>query len=525
MHRSIANLSTGSKLATLSATGLVVALAVGGLGLGGFSRVGQRADERVAMTMAKVGLNHLDGRMSELNLDAYRPLLGEDVSGDVVDDVQTVRDVWSDEINPQPVPADVRGALDELEEASLAFAAFIEGYVAEALADPAAAAAHRGEIAERNHAIDDTVDAAHGLVDEGLVRTADAAASVDRTVRLATLAALLAGVALVVVLWWVVSRAITRPLRRAVEVLEGVAEGDLTGRVGVSSADEVGRMSRALDRSLERMAATLAAINESASVLASSSEELAAVSHQLGASAEETSAQATAASVAAEQVSANVTTVAAGAEEVGASIDEVAGNAREAARVASLAASVAGSTSATVGKLGESSVEIGDVVKVITSIAEQTNLLALNATIEAARAGEFGKGFAVVANEVKDLAKETAGATEQIERRVAAIQADAEAATRAIGEITGVVAQIDELQGTIAAAVDEQSATTREISRNVAEAAAGSTEIAANVVGVASAATETSSGAASILDAAGQLSHLAEELRRQVGQFKVSSSG
>jgi methyl-accepting chemotaxis protein len=154
---------------------------------------------------------------------------------------------------------------------------------------------------------------------------------------------------------------------------------------------------------------------------------------------------------------------------------------------------VAETTNATVGKLGDSSIEIGNVIKVITSIAEQTNLLALNATIEAARAGEAGKGFAVVANEVKDLARETAKATEDIGRRVEAIQADTREAVDAIAEISSVIARINDYQTTIASAVEEQTATTNEMSRNVAEAAMGSTEIAQNIVGVATAAQTTSS--------------------------------
>ncbi len=178
-------------------------------------------------------------------------------------------------------------------------------------------------------------------------------------------------------------------------------------------------------------------------------------------------------SAAAEQVSKSVQTVAASAEEMTASIKEIARNAHEAARVATSAVRVAEVTSGTISKLGDSSIEIGKVIKVITSIAEQTNLLALNATIEAARAGEAGKGFAVVANEVKELAKETAKATEDISRKIDAIQGDTTEAVKAIKEIRGIIGQVNDISTTIASAVEEQTATTNEIGRNVAQAAAG----------------------------------------------------
>ena len=222
----------------------------------------------------------------------------------------------------------------------------------------------------------------------------------------------------------------------------------------------------------------------------------------------------------AESVSDNVRSVATGAAQMGAAMRQVAGAAAEAAKVAGEAVDAAASTNATVARLGESAVEIGNVVKLITSIAEQTNLLALNATIEAARAGAAGTGFAVVAGEVKELAQETAKATEDIARRVDAIQADTGGAVSAIGEIGEIISRISEYQTTIASAVEEQTATTEEMNRNIGQAASGTEQIAANVAGVSAAAQATSQHTADGRRLADELSRMSAELRESVTRFR-----
>ncbi len=271
----------------------------------------------------------------------------------------------------------------------------------------------------------------------------------------------------------------------------------------------------------ENLRRTMHSVTENSQSLAASAEELTAVSQQMSSNSEETAAQSNVVAAASEQVSKNVATVATSAEEMSASVKEIAKNANEAAKVATMAVKVADETNQIVSKLGVSSVDIGKVIKVITSIAQQTNLLALNATIEAARAGEAGKGFAVVANEVKELAKQTAKATEEISQKIEAIQTDAKGAVNSINQIGTIIGQINDISNTIASAVEEQSATTNEIARNASEAARGSTEISRNIANVSTAARNTTEGANNTLTAATELAKLAADLKRVVEQAKA----
>ena len=390
------------------------------------------------------------------------------------------------------------------------------------------------------------------------------------SLRLLAVVVVLACVLIGVALLLAVTRALVARVRRIEAAAHAMARGDLHHELRHEAGDELGALAESFRRSsgsltavtaelqmliqasqagrvgvrgnaarfegayaelvagtnalLDSLAEPLRFVARNTDALASSSEQLTAVSQQLGASASETSAQTQVMSAAAEQVSHSIHSVATSTEEMSASIREIARSASESAHIASQAVKLAETTNATVGKLGTSAIDIGKVIKVVAAIAQQTNLLALNATIEAARAGDAGKGFAVVANEVKELAKETARATDDIGRSIESIQTDIEAAVEAIGHITLIIGQVNDISSTIASAVEEQSATTAEMGRSVAESAEGSGEIARNIATVAHAAHGTASGASQTMSAATDLARMAADLKHLIARFSFDAA-
>jgi methyl-accepting chemotaxis protein len=326
----------------------------------------------------------------------------------------------------------------------------------------------------------------------------------------------ISGLTLLVARW-----ILTKPLRELLERFKDIAEGDadLTRRVEITSADEIGQLAESFNTFADRIQQDIQQIGMQADSLSHRSEEVRNLSQQIASANEETSTQASMVSAAAEQVSANVQSVATATEELNANTREIAANASEAAQVATRAVQIADDTKATFDRLDESGTTIGNMVKVIYAIAEQTNLLALNATIEAARAGEAGRGFAVVADEVKKLANQTAQATEEISSTAEVISNHTKVAGNATEEISGIIRKIHDIQTTIASGVEEQTATTAEIAHSVTEAATGSSEIAERIAGIAAAVQQTAVASTSSHEGGDELASMAEELKKIVSRF------
>ena len=338
----------------------------------------------------------------------------------------------------------------------------------------------------------------------------------------------IACLALVALAVFMMQAGMVRPLTELAGVMTRVARGDLSGSVpGLERADEVGDFARALEvfkqnkRSADALAADVAGVLATTTKAA---QQLHDTAHEMTGTAKETSSQSVIVAVASEEASSNVNAVASAAEELSASVEEIARQVTEAAAVAAKAVEQARSTDGTMQRMSESAQKIGNVVDLINNIAGQTNLLALNATIEAARAGEAGKGFAVVASEVKNLASQTARATEEISEQISSIQSISAEAVESIRAIISVIGSINQISAAISGAVQEQGAATREIARNVEQAASGTKEVSRNIDGVSAAATRTGDCANQVMEAVSKLNATSSNLKQKMDEFLAQSS-
>ena len=515
----------GVKLAALVAAGAVALGVFALITVQALQGTGERTDVLLATTHATGKALEADMMHDAVRGDVLQALLygaGPEYSS-AVSDLEEHAGVFREAlvgVGEDHLGDDVAAAVADATVAVEEYLASADRIVQQAGVDPVGARASYPEFLAAFSALEESLP----VVGEAVAAHAEDAAqqTTEQRSTAITLALIVATVGVLVLagLGFVVTRSVVRPLKKVGAVLDQLADGDLRGSAGVDSKDEVGRMAASLEASMATMRSVMTAIGDSSTTLASATEQLSASAQDMARLADESSAQSDIVATAAGQVSDNVQTVSAGSEQMGSSIREIAQNASEVSHVAAQAVEVADATTASVAKLGESSLQIASVVKVITSIAEQTNLLALNATIEAARAGEAGKGFAVVANEVKELAQETAKATEDIAKRVEAIQADTEGAVRAIGEISSIIGQINDSQSTIAAAVEEQTATTTEMNRNVSAAAHSAQQIAENIGAVATATSSTTAAMNDAQAAIDEVARMATSLHSSVARFR-----
>jgi methyl-accepting chemotaxis protein len=487
------------------------------------NRVTNSADTRLERVNAAGALVlQLDRLASELKVSGLESVIRADPKAEMELLKQNITATESTlaQLAAIDLPGELSSAVGRIKEAYSDYTSVITRFVDAAGADQNAAALSWEQIGVDNY-LTSTVVANERTLFTEMIRAINKDAEHNRSRSNVVLGftVLIVGL-LLCVLARIVVLSITRPLSRVKTTLRAMAAGDLTVPIDVRSKDDVGEMARTLEEAQRGMRDAIGSVAGAASAVAEAAEEMSATTESMTSSARRASSQAGHVSSSVNEVSENVRAVAAGTEEMSASIREIAQNANEAARVASHAVDVAEATTAQVGKLGESSTEIASVVKAITAIAEQTNLLALNATIEAARAGDAGKGFAVVAGEVKELAQETARATEDISQRVATIQSDTTGAVSAINQISSVIAQINDYQATIASAVEEQTSTTAEMNRSVTAAAVAADGIADSIGGLAGAAETTTTGVNSSQQSVARLNEMAGKLRGVVAQFR-----
>jgi len=515
--------TVGRRIAALGVLFLAALVVTGGVGLHQSSQAASEAGTAFAVTEALSNTVDTQHTASVVLADSYR--LTTALSAAERTEVVNQLDEHA---------ADLRDHLAALQSARLAdlqapmatFVPAVEAVLNVAKEVDRVSGAPSPELLARVQGAWDAFDVASDAIKTMLQKDSDAtsAAANAGADRARLLIALSAGVAvpLVALAMWIITRAVAAPVNQTRSVLERVAEGDFTQRVAARTNDDLGAMAAALNTTIERVGEAIGSIRREADELTTASGRLDGVSELVAAGAQRVTNEATSVSGNAESVTSDIQSVAAGSEQMQASIAEIARNAADATQIVGEAVRIAEAANVIMSKLGTSSAEIEEVARVITSIADQTNLLALNATIEAARAGEAGKGFAVVASEVKELAQETGKATQGIGTRIEAIQSDSADAMAALQRISRTINRVQEIQQTIASAVEEQSASTQEISSSVQRIAGHTGDIATRIGTVTDASHEASSAAGRTRDAAGELAGTAGSLQAIVARFRVS---
>lgn len=406
----------------------------------------------------------------------------------------------------------------------------LNAYVKEAEHIVSLVFSNREEAVRRLDAFDVLYEALEGkmlglsdLIEEDLKKEEAEGEVLIRSKRDVNIGVLIVAIILMAIAAFYTSRSIINPIKELSQVATSVASGDLTIQSANTSKDEIGELASNFNQMTHNLAGLVSQVKNGTTQISSASEQLSTSSTKMSADSETTDQLVASVSASSDETNNNIQTVSSAASEMSNTIKEISSNIQEATQFTTHAVSMAETTDETISRLGEASTEIGDVIKVITSIAQQTNLLALNATIEAARAGEAGKGFAVVANEVKELAKATSKATDEIGQKITAIQDNTGSAVTAIGEIKQLIKKIDDVSTNIAGAIEEQAVTTDEITRNVSEAAYGTEEVSKNMSGMTEASKSTAEGSGNIMSAAESLSKMGEELIVTVNKFKVDA--
>ncbi|HVV86198.1 MAG TPA: methyl-accepting chemotaxis protein [Kofleriaceae bacterium] len=515
--------------ARLIALTLTATVALLGVAIYALSRFDDLHDDLVTESR-KIDLLRSQGAL-EVALDAMRAsavaALGATTPAQL-DGADREAETHAAELRDQVEAMRAAAAVDQVDDASIhAVVSNFDRYhdavadlISAARSDHAKADTLMSRVEETSHELEDSAHALGESLDT-LDASDSGALHATSQARIDVIVACLLAAGLVIAGGRLISRQLNRSLAVTAGVLSRVAEGDLRVAIDTDDRTEIGAMMSSLDATLAQMSEMLAGIRATSREVLDTASEVDQVASKLAANSSSAANDTGKAAGAAAQASGNVQTVAAATEEIAATIRDVARSAQEAARVAAGGVSIARRSNASVARLGTSSVEIGAVVDVITQIAEQTNLLALNATIEAARAGAAGRGFAVVANEIKELARQTSRATEEIRTKIGGIQRETEAAVTDIGQIGDVIGQIDGIQQSIAAAVAQQAAVASGIGRNLTEVASAAETFAREVAAADHSIRDNTAVAQLASTAATTLGTVARRLESAVAQFRI----